>query len=75
VDVRIDEPGHEDAVAMLDQPCIRRQRGEQLAGRSDRGDFPIGGDQEPVLEKLKAPRVIVRTGIGSEVENATPMRA
>ena len=33
------------------------------------------GDQEPVVKKLEAPGVIVRTGIGTEVEYRTPVRA
>src|SRR5256714_13917788 len=75
MDVCIDEPGHQDVVAMFDHLCIRWEGRQQLPRRPERRDAPVVGDQQTILEEREAAGVIVRAGIGTEMEDCAPMRA
>jgi hypothetical protein len=42
---------------------------------ANRSDAPAVREQQSILEKLEAVGVVMRAGVGTEVQNRTPMRA
>src|SRR6267142_694542 len=73
--MRVDEAGHEETVAVSDDLNIGGQIRQQLVRWTDRIDVSSARDQQAILEKLEAAGVVMRSGVGTEVQNGTPMRA
>jgi hypothetical protein len=75
MDVRIDEAGHEDAVGVTYNFQVCRQSWQQLLCWAYGRYVAVPRDEQSILEKLVAAGIVIRAGIGTEVEDGSPMRA
>jgi hypothetical protein len=73
--MRIDEAGHEDAVGVIYDLQVCREIWQQVLGWAYRCYVAVTCDQQAILEKLEAAGIVSRAGVGTEVEDAAPMRA